>query len=965
MKSAPIFLAAAVALATPALTADEDALVDDDIEFAESLARYQYFGLALDVVQRVRSDSLSNDLEGEAVLTEARIYKRYSEATADPDELARNQDRAIELLYDWRLAGSDYAFHPRRPDALQDLAELLRERGVRFKQAAETSADPEGALDQARSDFEDADEVFETLRIEAEARADQLREQGNADAAEEFATIARNTELYRGINYIEWSDIAPDGEFKLEQAVDAFDNFTWELPDEGMLIGYVSLQYQALALQKLGARTSDQELVVEAIDIYDQCIEELTEYFWTATGEDADGDEFRYWDILGPGQRSQVAAVTADSYSMKAQLLVDLGRVDDSATVMREMQALHDRNDQPLGRRGHQALLDWVVALDEAGHAAKGLEAVKRIAQEGSGTAEGERAARLLSNLNPEVVAQSGSPSVLVTLASTFRKDKRYDDAAFTYLKVVNGELDDTERDEYLIDSWLGAASALRQSGRYLESGLAYERAVDELAAMDDLDDRAKGQLESASGGLYRAFDLNYKQTGHPFDKRLRDDAREKLISMGLADADLQFNAAKESFDEADLLSRSLTDNASEADREAVSEAYIAAIGELESVDAGAPSYERALVYIGRSHRGAGDPDTAIGYFDQVLARAEDSSLTPTDPRGRTRREQAVAEATYWKAMTQFEDLDAPQAALATLADIESEAPTQSSFHELAKYQRVVFHASLGNAEEAQAAYDDLTETFSESSRIGGASFYLASALYEESERRTDEAEVREYKSRAADAMWTYVELSNYSSFANTLRAADWLADVERLDDARSAYETMLGQFDGRVSVVQLDDVRQGLAETLNKQREFGEARQLWKGLLERNPRSPSILAGAARSFGGWLEMDASGNVVEVSGSGDYDDAFDIWAELKKGFDRSAKFEEPWWEAKLQTIYTLYRRGASEPKFLANARMILDNQKNFTPDYDRDTMDQLPEDKRYDDLYRPYFQYLERKVPTN
>lgn len=964
MKSAPILLAAA--LASPALAVDEDALVIDDIKFAEDLARYQYFGLALDVVQGVQSGSdLSNDLEGDAVLTEARIYKRFSEATADADALARNQDRAIDLLYDWRQAGSDFSFHDRRPDALQDLAELLRERGVRFKRVAEEAADAEAALDQARADFGDADEVYETLRREAEERAEQLRDEGQTDAATDFETIARNTELYRGLNFIEWSDVAPDAEFKLEEAIDAFDNFSWELPDEGMLIGYVALQYQALALQKYGTVTSDQDAVAEAVDIYDQCIEELTNFFWLAEGEDDRGKSFRFWDVLGPGQKMQIAGVTADSYSLKARLFVDLGRIDDSSAAMAEMQELHDDNGQALGRQGHQALLAWVEALDRAGHAGKGLDAVKRIAQEGSGTAEGERAARLLSSLNPDVIAQAASPSVLVTLATTFLKDKRYDDAAFTYLKVANGDLNATERDEYLIDSWLGAASALRQSGRYLESGLAYENAVDQLAALSELDEQGTLQLERASGGLYRSFDLNYKQSGHPFDKTLRDDARQKLISMGLADADLQFNAAKESFDEAELLARSLDDESTDADRRDVAEAFVTAIGELESVDSGAPSFERALVYIGRSHRGAGDSAKAIEFFDQMLARVDDRSLAPTDPKGRNRREQAVAEATYWKAVTQFEDLEDASTALATLASIEKDAPNQGSFHELAKYQRVVFHEALGQPEDAQDAFDDLVDTFPESSYVGGAAFYLASALFTASEGASDLAEATELKSRAADAMWTYTETSSYSSFSNALRAAGWFADVARLDDARSAYETMMSEFDGRVSADQMDDVRQGLAEVLNEQREFGVARQLWKELQDRNPRSSSILAGAARCYGGWLETDDAGNVVEVSGSGDYDDAFSIWAELKKGFDRSAKYESVWWEAKLQTIYSLYRRGSSDPKFLGNARALLDNQRISTPEYDRDTMEQLDEEKRYEDLYRPYFRYLERQIPTN
>ncbi len=966
MKSAPILLALSAALAPTLAAADEDALVTDDIKFAENLARYQYFGLALDVVQDVQSTtSLSNDLEGDAVLTEARIYKRYSQATANEDEIASNQDKAIELLYDWRQAGSSFAFHPRRPDALQDLAELLRERGVRFKETAESRGDPEAALDQARSDFKDADEVYETLRREAEDRAEQLTDEGQTDRAADFLTIALNTELYRAINFIEWADIASDAEFKLENAIEAGDTFLWELPEQGMLISYVGLQHTARALQKLGALTNDEEPIVEAIEIYDQCVEELTEYFWEAEGVDNNGKSFKLWEGLGPGQRAQVAGVTSDTFGMKASLFVDLGRIDDSVATIGELTALHDKHQQPLGREGHQALLAWVEALDQAGHAAKGLDVVKRVAQEGAGTAEGERAARMLSNLDPGVLASAASPDVLMTLASTYRKDKRYDDAAFTYLKVANTDLASADADKYLIESWLGAASALRSSGRYLEAGLAYEQALEQLDGTDNNDELRIRQLESASGGLYRSYDLNYKQTAHAFDKKLRDDAREKLINMGLADADLQFNAAKEAFDEAELMSRTITDASSADDKQEVADAYATAITELESVDPAAPSFERALVSIGRAHRGKGDSATAIEFFDRMLARIDDSSLTPTDPKGRSRREQATAEARYYKAKTQFDDLGDARAALATLKELEQDVPNQSSFHELAKYQRVLLHASLGEAEEAQAALNDLEENFSESNSIGGAAFYLAAALYDQSEAATDPAVARDLKSRAADEMWKYAESLNFSSFSNALNAADWYVDVGRYDDARAAYEKILAVFDGRESVDRLDDARIGLATVMNGQRSFGEARQLWKDLVARHARSPRVLSGAARSYGGWLEMDDAGNIVEISGSGDYEDAFTIWSELKRGYDRSAKYEQPWWEAKLLAIYTQYRLGSSDPKGLKNARAVLDNQRISTAEYDRDTMSNLEEDKRYEDLLRPYFKYLERKIPSN
>ena len=954
LLSATLLLLAAGPLAATPLAPvgeKEDALLEDEIRFAEDLARYRFYNLAIGHLREIKGQKLSGDLEGTAVLTEARIYKSSSMVEADEDKRLEHQSTAISLLHDWKQAGSPYAFHDRRVDALKDLAELLRERANTYKRRSQDPANPSADTSKALADqdYDDADETYEMLRREAEARAEQLIDLEQEDEAEPFLQTASNTYLWKGINNIEWSAVSKDADFKLENAVEELENYQWDLPDEGMLQSYVAMQYQARAMFLLG----DAD---DALDLWDQVIEEMT------------GGFLEIMSDFDPYARASIMGVLSRTYGMKAEAQLKSGDLAGGEASIAELVALHDGKSQPLGRDGHQVVLDWHVALDGVGQGARALDLLKRIAAEGQGTREGTIAGAYLSSAiegGEPGESLNVAPDVLMSVAESKKREGKNRDAAFTYQQVIAKRAEGDDPTDLAIRAWEGLSTVLRRDGRHLEAALAFEQTMVFIEEAGLETDQAYAESwRTAVSNYQRSMENRYKVTRDDFDRDLRDTARAAAQERGIGSADTAFDAAKEVFEEAQGLARALRDDSSDADRTAVAEAFRDAGSEFISIEENASVYESALVYRARAAAGAGDHDEALGLFDEMIARAD--GPRPTDPSARSRREQATAEAYYYKALLLVER-ERPADALAALEGFEDRVPGQESFHEQAKYQRVIASALLGDLPATEAAVTDLESVFPDSGYIANAAFRLATTLDDAATAAADAgnaARSTELRAQAATAMFRHCELAGFPSFTNLMRAASWFVQSGEGTDAEEAYQTAVDRFAGKLDDRRVDEARIGLGTALNTQQDFGKARAVWQELLARESRRPSIVQGAARCFGGWLEEDANGAIVEIAGSGDYMEAFELWKQLKKGFDVDSKYTESWWEAKLGTIWTLYRAGTSDSQRFFDARKVIENQKLTTPGYDEDTRANLEPDQLYTRSFKPLFRYLDKTIPN-
>ncbi len=906
-------------------------LVDDDIRFAENLARYRYFSLAEDVLAGVREGRLDDAQAGNVLLTEAVIRRRASESTADDEKRSKWLGEAIDKLSDWSKTGSAFALHERRPEALEHLVAALGDRGrLRASQAEQDSARADTLRALADKDFAEADAALTQLAKEYELRASQADGLEQTDLAGQYRARAAETFYKRGLNNIDWADVSPEREHRLEQAREALIEFQWAL-DEEKLSQYYALHLQGVIARKLG--DLDEAAAIQA--------EVLERGQW-------------YWDnITGdPLAMAQVTELFDRAWGEQATMAAAAGNVDAGSAIIAAMRDAHDKGGREYGRVGLTVLLDWAEVLALAGQQGKAGDLIKLVSDRGASLPEGERARDMLATTlsSGSGSLSGGSPAVLMAAARGLYDRREFGEAAFFYLNAAASLASEADRRQHAVEAWTGAGRALSQEKRYLEASLAFEQALD---AAVDLGLDAEAQANTAAS-MYTNLDRRYRVTGHAFDKRLRDAARERLIAMGIGE-NLVFLQAKEKFVEAGM--------ASPPDLKLYAEAQ----ADFESVPATAADYERALVYTARCLAAAGRHDEALAAFDAMIARSSDATRTPTTTQARATREVALGEALNYKAQLLLDPaLGRPAEALELLSGFETLLPSQPGLIESVKYLRISAQAALGDVDAARAALEELRVFRPESGYARLAAFELSQAALKASEAADDPAVQRRLLAEAADAMWTYNELAGFPSYGNLVGCADWYARVGRHDMAARAYAKALEVFDrpsGGASASQLDDTRINYALSLDALKEFGKSRPLWEDLLARGHKDFRVMAGAASCFGGWLEADAEGNVVEVRGSGDFERAYELWVEVHR-FAATLRPQKIWWQSKLGAIYARYQSGAANPAHLVEARKVLDSVRLQNPDYDEQTLPDLPPEQSYSPAFKPLFKYLERKVPA-
>lgn len=924
----PSWILFAAALLLPSPQDDRPALLADDLRFAENLALYRFYDLSDSVVKRVQDElaKLPGDqlaLDGEARLVAARVHKRRAETSADPGEQLEEFGRAVDILGQWTRPGSPFAYLDRLVDAYEDLADVLRQRGkLHARRFLEGDAE---AQKRAEDDFKAAEQAYRDLAKEAEARADQLAELGREDQAAAMRLRGQITLFRRGLNSIEWSEVASDGEFRLDQAIEQIDEFLWELQDKTLV--YWEAMFEWGRAHHMRGLSKDARDLLVSID------GELS-YSW---------DEL---DEYAPALQAGLASVLDSVWGYLAVVAADLEGLDAGQAWIDRMLSRHDAVKRPLSRAGMAAGLEWAQRLREAGRVGPAVELVKRIADDGRGQPEGQIATELLAEAVSQGEVEVRSVAVLMDVARGHVGKGQHADAAFTFLRAADAIESDAERAQYALDAWTGAARALTKSNRHLEAALAYEQALQLVQALQ----LGTEALESAAMGMYRAYDQRFAETQLAFDKTLRDDASARLLAIPGIELDLAFLKATEAFAEV---------------TPGDAQGFLAVLEEFRSVPKSSPNHERALAYVGRCLMEAGQHEQALAEFEQLEKRFADPAHEPRNAIARNKREIAMAQCLYYHALLLLQPQVArPAEALALLTDFESKVPGQEAFHDNAALKRIEALAASGDLPAAEKALAEFEVECEQPALVSRAAYVVASALEKAARAAADPAGRRALLLRAARAMWLYAEKDGFSSFNNLATTGDWYLEAGAPDEAQRVFQKTVDVFSRKLEPTQLDRAWIGLAQAFDDQRDFGRSRPVWKDLLDRNPSSTRIRRGAARSFGGWLEANAEGQIVEVDGSGNFDEAFDLWLKLYEAANVNNKFTALWWEAKLGSIYNLYRLGAQDQQRARNARLVLDQLKVMQPEYDEGTIGELPPESRYAPLYKPLYRYLDRQLPV-
>jgi tetratricopeptide (TPR) repeat protein len=942
----PATLAGLLFLALPVSASDREQakLLADDLRFAESLAVSRYFELANDVV----TDTMSTiaglrtedaSLEGDASLVKARIAVRRSEATADAVLRLTSLSNAIDELRNWSKPGSTYAYLNRMTDALEDLAKALGERGKEY--TIQVAAGNEAAIASANADFKEADGVYRELRKQALKHASQLEGEEKIDDAMSMQSKAALTYYLRGLNSVNWADVASDREFRLEQAIEMVDEFLWEVGEDSLV--YYSATYEmARAYAKLGELDDARELLENVLELG-------LPFFW----EDKEQNIVIITnDQFSPAMRQIIGALFDSVWGYLALLDADAGNLSAASDRIDAMLAEHAEKQVPMRREGHEVLLTWAKKLSDLGKTDEASQLALRVAEEGDGTPAGGRAKVFLSSLITSGSVVIDSPDALMSAADGFNKEKNYSQAAFYFERTASTADTPELRRTYAFEAWINAGRALRNQSRHLEAAVAFEQALD--TATELFPDQVDKQ-ELAAERFYQSYASRYAETQSPFDKQLRDKASQRILDLGL-ELDVQFTKALEAF-------RDLPPDDTQRP--------LIVFEEFEAVPESSTNYERALVYAARCLEAAGQLEEAHKRFTQIEDRATDPKLEPTNDAQRNKREIALAEARYFHAQLLLEDsVNKPEEALKILDNFESEAPGQVSFHPRVKWQRVMAHAKANQVEEAESALEVLRESPGvQPTFITSAAYRVATTLKAESDRLEveDAGRSNELLRRAAQALEVYAEADGFSSFRNLLTIGEWYLAAGDNTDALRLFEKAEQVHGDNPDVTEqsMDSARIGQARSLDVGLDFARSRPIWMDLLNRNPSKFSIKRGAARSLGGWLQIQDDGSIVEIAGAGDYDMAHNIWAELFKSTKGNGRYSQLYWESKLGSLDTWYRQRAADPEKARQARTVLSQLQLFQPNYDKDTVDVLEPELRYEPLYAPYFRYLDKRLPTD
>ena len=915
-----------------------DPLLADDVRFADNLARHRYFDLAADVLAGLRRGELSPVDRGTVDLATATVERKAGEAATDPDAQLRHHSAAIELLAGWAESGTPWANHPRRPDALAELAGALAARGRLRTAQRRPLLDEPGDADRAESlrqlaeaDFALCDEVRDQLRDACLAVAARRTEAGQTDEADAWQQRAAATLYDRALGAMDWAELGEAREKHLQDAYSLLGDYQWEQPQESVGL-YFAVHWQGVVRRRLGAKDEALALQQEVLG--------RARWFW----DNAQAD---------PATAPYVAELFDRTWGEVASLQAEQGQEQAADETLDAMIAAHAAGHVAFGAPGFEVLLGAADRLAAQGRHSRALDFVKLVADQGATGRPGEEARERLATLITEAGGAGASAAVLLAAARGLADRGDFLEAGFQFTRAAGVLRDDAERAEFLVPAWLGAGRAYAAGKLPLQAALCFEFALDAALAQDGPAELREG----AAMGMYDSFDRRAAETKDPFDKALRDEASARLIKLGIA-ADLAFLKAREAFQAAS--ERTPKDPA----------AFLDALALLSAVAPDAPSHELSLVYQGRALAGAGRPEEALAAFDRLLARAADPALAPASAEARARRELALGLALHDKADVLLSAAVArPAEALAVLDGFEQKLPGQAALIEGVKFQRVLARALRGEVDAAAEAIADLATFRPGSSYLRLAWFRLSDALlraHDAARTRGEGPAADALLLRAADALWNSAELAGFPSFPNLLSTGEWYTRARRGDLAQRSYLKALeifGKEGSSVPAEQLDDARLGLALSWNQTLDFGRATPLWKELEARRPTDSRVLVGAARGYGGWLTTGPDGAVAEVPGSGDYADAVRVWTRLFASAQSSAQHQRIWWESKLGILYAQYRSGAADPAALSTARHALDNLSLLYPDYDEDTLRELPRELQYAPPFKPLFKYLEKRIP--
>ncbi len=927
-------------IAIPVLTFAQDmeevqkkTKVQDDLEFAMTLARFRYFDLASEYAETIKKGRMTPEDEATLLLTNAQILRWAAEFSSSRNDSAAFYAQAIERFKEFTEYHTD---HPDYNTARVDLAVLYQSHGQFLSDEMNLTQDPERRKTQktaAEESFREGTILFNEVSRDLRKRADVYTSNEQLDEAHTCIKKANEAVYKKGVAYYHWALIYGEGDFNREdyltRTVETLDEYIWEA-EEGDFWALWSYLYQSKAYTELGEYTAALDLATQVFD--------------PETGLsliDPEKDKFdENFSTLAPQYLKMITDLVESAYTQAALIHNRQANYDKTVSTTNELKSLFTKCELDLSPIGDRALLEQSEAYVCLGKINLASEVAKTVADRNPANNVGRDAKRALNDIIKKQMAESpGSgktvsidPAILYSAAEGAYLEKNYLQAVNGYYKVFRALNTVDQERSWEAKTWGAIGKCFEQLGRHLEASIAYKTGFYSKYAKANEDD-----YESSGNRWYLTAGKRFKATQHPFDEAIMKNARETLVTAGVS-TDLLYFIAKEKFDRAQI--------AADEERSTLMNEAIESFLDVKKTS---KFYEKSLIYLARCYQDLAKYEDALkrlDEFDDYVRR------TPAPGgKGRGARQGAMAEALFYRAEIYLVQ-EKYQDAFNLLKGFEETFKSQQGFFAAIIYFRILAQIGLEDFTAAEILFKKMKETYSTSTRYPVAAYRIGKAFVvaAETERGDTSTEPTrkylDYLKKGADYMYQYCEMSGFDSFTNLKNVADWYKELAEFKTSADVYMKIVKEF-GRDAAYKNEiesDVFRAYGEVLLELKDFQTAKPIWLKLLSADTKNTTVLYNTARCLGGWLEYDGT-NYIEIPGSGDYvpppdadpkklsfTNALGIWKYMLRALKVNKAYEPEWWEAKLFTIWCYYKAGETDPDTWETALKLIKNVELYHPD---------------------------------
>ncbi|MHC4597457.1 MAG: hypothetical protein ACYS47_00480 [Planctomycetota bacterium] len=509
-RFARIALAIGVACGVLAASAPVALADSEDYDFGQGLLKRRWYEMAEQVFRNLSKTGATQELRNRGELGLINVLKVRAENESDPEKKKALFDEAIEKYKDFLKGKTD-------PQALFNLAELLKSKGVDFTREIKLAEEEEakkGLIKEAHTAFEEAVNLVKDFLDKIQSKMGEGGiESLKADEVEQLRNAMFN---HADLHYLMAQVFSGSQEKKVEilnKAVILFEEFIWEFEDFGQAyLGYIQMGRCFVEMKEYG----------KALDQYQNVL-------LVPLPRDENGRV-----VASAQQRLMRDRLRIMAYYRILEALVLAKKFEDALTKANDMETeypncIQDSFADPLS--GRAAILEKAKALAGLGRVSEAISEAVNVVDKGGWYMQ------VGMKLLGDWVAQDPKAGVRIILlqAEGLYRTQKFNRSIMAYQNAID-KIDTKEKlKEFGTQAWVDLAQVYAARELFYEAGLAFQEG--ERVAQIFLEGLSKSGLrEEALKNLwdkaaecsykaYRAFKLAWEATKR--GKRGSDELKE------------------------------------------------------------------------------------------------------------------------------------------------------------------------------------------------------------------------------------------------------------------------------------------------------------------------------------------------------------------------------------------------------------------------------------------------------